>query len=498
MLSSVRDNGSLPILQKENGEDTASECLSVVRSMHHYIEETRKLALGMTVNKASFLMMVLYLRELTPVFEQLVEMPEVLQMHSIWPSVRQLAETLRALYNFTHGCSSRCRIFLLYTSNSVVDEINRHFNQLSLCLGAILTGSELPLDLKSSMQAMQVKFMSSNIFQEPGYNALSTEILTCLGDTSCDEARATGLLRSIAEFLQVPEFEAAELQMELQNDLEKAEVNGLPIAETLQALNVLFSSAQVLNERRCLASLDSSLLPTGISPIPSAFFCPITKSIMREPVMIAEEGFTYEKSAILEWFSRGHKTCPDTGKSLQSLTLVPNLNLQQAMDEFFDHMYQAQMVYLLQALRNQSVKMTVEQAVHTIKRLTDLGSKYRQLLFSLDGVEVLVGLLKPSAPHVREIIIKILIDVCTAGDVQKCWAMKNVNVTEEGLESDLASSQASVSGMPSGDDVSAFLMNKSCEAAYDAEKAAGLVNTHGKQLGAAVKGPEKEIAGKRH
>lgn len=420
MLSNNREEVVLNSEYKENGEDIASECFTLVQSMHQYIEDTRKSALEMVINKASFLMMVFHLMELKPVLDQLVKEHEFAKGHQIWPTLRQLAEILRDLFNFTHGCTSRSRIFLLYSSNSIVDEINRHFSQLSVCLGAILAcGPDLPLELKSSIQAVQTKFVSSSIFQEPGYSDLSKEISACMDDSSCNEMRVTSLLRKIADNLKVPEFEAAELKQELREDLEKAEADGLNCAVALEALNDLFSSAQVLNERRRLASIDSPILPNSISAIPSSFFCPITKSIMREPVMIAEEGFTYEKSAILEWFSRGHRTCPDTGRVLHSLALVPNLKLQQAMDEFFDHMNQAQMVYVLQALRNQGTGMSVEQAIHNVKRLIDLGPKYRQLLFSLDGVEPLVGLLRPSALHIRENIIKILIDISTAGDAQK-------------------------------------------------------------------------------
>eukprot|EP00250_Pteridium_aquilinum_P015310 c22512_g1_i2 orf=467-3505(-) len=420
MLSNNQEDGIVSLEFKENDEDTVSECFTLVQSMHQYIEDTRKSALEMDINKASFLMMVFHLMDLKPVLDQLVKEPNFLKMHSIWPTLRCLAETLRDLYNFTHVCSSRSRIFLIYSSNVIVDEINRQLKQLSICLGAVhASGLDLPLELQSSIEGVQAKFTSSIICQESGYSDLSKEISACLDDPSCDEVRITTLLRKIADHLKIPEFEAAELKQELQNDLGRAEAEGHESKVALQALNALFSSAQVLNERRRLASVDSPLLPTSISSIPSSFFCPITKSIMREPVMIAEEGFTYEKSAILEWFNRGHKTCPDTGRVLQSLALVPNLKLQQAMDEFFDHMYHAQMVYVLQALRNQGVEMPVEQAVHSVKRLTDLGSKYRQLLFTLDGVEPLVGLLKPSAPHIREVIIKILIDVSTAGDAQK-------------------------------------------------------------------------------
>lgn len=419
MLSNNSENDVLELEDKESLEDAVTECFSLVQSMHAYIDDTRKSALGIVINRASFLMMVFHLMEMKPLLEQLIKEPEFLRTHPMWPPLQHLADTLRDLNSFTHGCLSRSRIFLLYCSNVLVNEMNSHFNQLSLCLSAMLaSATDLPLELKNSIQMLQQKFISPNILQEPGYSNLATEISSCLDDSSCDESHATRLLQRIADHLQVPEFEAAELKQELQNDLEKAESGRLESTGTLQALNQLFSSAQVLDERRRLASVDSPLF-AGITSIPSSFFCPITMSLMREPVMIAEEGYTYEKSAILEWFERGHKTCPDTGKELQSLVLVPNLKLQQAMDEFFDHMYQAQMVSVLQVLRNRGKGMPVDQAVQTMKRLTDLGPKYRQLVFSLDGVEPLVGLLKPSAPHIREVVIKILLDISAAGDAHK-------------------------------------------------------------------------------
>ena len=249
-------------------------------------------------------------------------------------------------------------------------------------------------------------------------------------DSDSCEAHSTRLLRKIADHLNIPECEAAELKQELQNDARNAEIEseseGLECIETLRDLNRFFSSAQVLmDERRRLASIDSLVGPYGrITSIPSSFFCPITKSLMREPVTIKEEGYTYERSAILEWFDRGHKTCPDTGKELSSLELVPNLKLQHAMDEFFDHMRQAQIVSVLQELRNNQVIMCmpVDQAVQTVKRLMDMDPKYRQLVFSLDGVEPLIHLLKPSSDApvpIRETVVKILIDISAMGDDHK-------------------------------------------------------------------------------
>ncbi|XP_066165096.1 U-box domain-containing protein 57-like [Oryza sativa Japonica Group] len=44
---------------------------------------------------------------------------------------------------------------------------------------------------------------------------------------------------------------------------------------------------------------------TGDSCVPSAFICPISLEIMKDPQM-ASDGFTYEAEAIRSWFDRGN------------------------------------------------------------------------------------------------------------------------------------------------------------------------------------------------
>ena len=68
---------------------------------------------------------------------------------------------------------------------------------------------------------------------------------------------------------------------------------------------------------------------------PSHFKCPIKMSTMKEPV-VAADGYTYEKSAIEEWFA--HKlTSPLNGESLTSSSLIPNYNLRSQIQEWCDH-----------------------------------------------------------------------------------------------------------------------------------------------------------------
>lgn len=49
---------------------------------------------------------------------------------------------------------------------------------------------------------------------------------------------------------------------------------------------------------------------------------------------VAADGFTYEREAISDWFERGHETSPMTNKILPHTSLVPNLGLRSAIQEW--------------------------------------------------------------------------------------------------------------------------------------------------------------------
>lgn len=57
---------------------------------------------------------------------------------------------------------------------------------------------------------------------------------------------------------------------------------------------------------------------------PEDYVCPLTGLVFEDPVTI-ETGQTYEREAIVQWFNKGNKTCPVTGKTLECHT-VPYTN----------------------------------------------------------------------------------------------------------------------------------------------------------------------------
>lgn len=74
-----------------------------------------------------------------------------------------------------------------------------------------------------------------------------------------------------------------------------------------------------------LGNKPEHLLAKGFdrSSLPNEFFCPITHEVMTDPV-VAQDGHTYERSAIARWLDQGQLTSPKTGQRLVSKMLIPN------------------------------------------------------------------------------------------------------------------------------------------------------------------------------
>ena len=70
--------------------------------------------------------------------------------------------------------------------------------------------------------------------------------------------------------------------------------------------------------------------PLCVAP-PQEFVCPITHELIETPA-VAQDGFTYEKSAIEDWL-RHRQTSPKTNQAI-SAELYPNFNLKSLIDEW--------------------------------------------------------------------------------------------------------------------------------------------------------------------
>nr|XP_027314017.2 WD repeat, SAM and U-box domain-containing protein 1 isoform X3 [Anas platyrhynchos] len=69
--------------------------------------------------------------------------------------------------------------------------------------------------------------------------------------------------------------------------------------------------------------------------IPDEFLCPITRELMKEPV-IAADGYSYEKEAMENWISNKRRSSPMTNLPLHSLMLTPNRTLKMAISRWLE------------------------------------------------------------------------------------------------------------------------------------------------------------------
>jgi hypothetical protein len=81
-----------------------------------------------------------------------------------------------------------------------------------------------------------------------------------------------------------------------------------------------------------LAKINEDVLNEAVGLIDHSFLCPITSEKMVDPVLTID-GFTFERTAILEWFSLGNRLSPLTNMPLTSTTLRPNIALKARIDE---------------------------------------------------------------------------------------------------------------------------------------------------------------------
>ncbi|XP_023240325.1 WD repeat, SAM and U-box domain-containing protein 1-like isoform X1 [Centruroides sculpturatus] len=67
--------------------------------------------------------------------------------------------------------------------------------------------------------------------------------------------------------------------------------------------------------------------------IPEEFFCPITHEKMIDPV-VAMDGYSYERAAILEWIKNGNNTSPMTNEKLSTTEVIPNKTLRLIIQKY--------------------------------------------------------------------------------------------------------------------------------------------------------------------
>ncbi|CAD7696990.1 unnamed protein product [Ostreobium quekettii] len=214
-------------------------------------------------------------------------------------------DTKQEFVNVSSALSMSIQGLMLAQSSSGQNDIMEIRRSISK-LAQDVVATEYPLELDSRQERLYVNMRQILDQMHNGTTAFSdgrTAMYRLLED-------AVGKEDLQAEQQQTFEYIAAELKM----------------ASTKKGVMEDFYLRQIQ------AAIDEGMPRESQYSSRKAYLCPITLQVMKTPVMIIETGVTYEKTSIENWFARGFRTCPVTGKNLASTQLVVNRGLQDAIE----------------------------------------------------------------------------------------------------------------------------------------------------------------------
>ena len=72
--------------------------------------------------------------------------------------------------------------------------------------------------------------------------------------------------------------------------------------------------------------------PNALQRASIAVKCPLTGKVMEDPVILAASGYSYERSAIVEWMEK-YSTEPRTGAVVVDARVITNVQLREFIGE---------------------------------------------------------------------------------------------------------------------------------------------------------------------
>ncbi|XP_073144372.1 U-box domain-containing protein 9-like [Henckelia pumila] len=116
--------------------------------------------------------------------------------------------------------------------------------------------------------------------------------------------------------------------MELKTELQKlvkaiVDADDVDFEATGRALQMLHELKELRLKKSMSLKLRSGGNNNNQETAPEEFRCPLSKELMRDPVIVAN-GQTYDRPFIQKWLKSGNRTCPRTQQVLTHTILTPN------------------------------------------------------------------------------------------------------------------------------------------------------------------------------
>ncbi|KAK8935268.1 U-box domain-containing protein 15 [Platanthera zijinensis] len=372
------------------------------------------------IEKECFETLSSYLFDISPI---LVE----LQNHELndTPAVRQILEFLKEDCEKAEGLvqkyKNRGKFYTILFSRRIANEmqdatqaIGRSLSMLPLVNTEVLSAiSEKVNRLQGAMQ--KVKFVASQ-----SCLAILGRLDKGIREERHDQNFRNSMLEQIASFAGVP-IESSEIRKELDSlRMEKeeaaarkekqAEIFLKQVIELLSNDDDAHAEEHIRKQYYLISNLiEKSIIHNGMIKEYNASLCPITGSVMVDPVILCN-GTTYEREAIESWFLQGNTTDPRTGEALEDLALKPNISIRQLIQQWREknHLLKIrQAKEVLQSINNYAYDDALRDIQKVVKENMDT-----KIWIAIEGlIDIIVLLLGISDGNLKSRSFQALLDI---------------------------------------------------------------------------------------
>ncbi|KAG9447309.1 hypothetical protein H6P81_013437 [Aristolochia fimbriata] len=285
------------------------------------------------IDKESFREFSKYVLEIKVLFQSLKAKHVDTRIDSVSTkaSLQNLESKLRHASEIIEKNISGSRLRLLFNCTYLLAEMEQSTKEIAEAISSLnISNVDETLSLTYQFDKL-VKEMSSMEFRTAAKNeAILSEMEKVMTSNAQEREHSIHLLHQIAEAVGVDvnvllaRNELEQLKQEKEElEAQKKQAEALQLSQLILFLHGSEMTEEPNNEN----NLQNQQDPAG------PFKCPLSGEVMKEPVVVIC-GHSFEHNEILEYFSRGEKTCPTCKMGLHSLQLTPNISLQNSIQEW--------------------------------------------------------------------------------------------------------------------------------------------------------------------
>ncbi|NWR93318.1 WSDU1 protein, partial [Furnarius figulus] len=216
------------------------------------------------------------------------------------------------------GSVDKCVIIYKTSTGNTLHTLSQHTRYVTTC--AFAPHSHL---LATGSMDKTVHIWQLDLEQSCAGSTVETESKVAVEDWSEDDVSAWLCAQDLADFVELFKMNNIDGK-ELLNLTKESLANELKIESLGLRSKVL----------RKIEELRLTMMSVSV-PVPDEFLCPITRELMKDPV-IAADGYSYEREAMEHWISTKRRSSPMTNLPLHSLMLTPNRTLKMAISRWLE------------------------------------------------------------------------------------------------------------------------------------------------------------------